>query len=216
MSRCNAAFKKDIRLKCYDALERNGFTRFAKEGVDWPLDGGFHCWVGLNTGLYSDRVEINPFVGVHVVPIAKLRAALEGCKYDRGIATYAIPMGEILSVRNERAFAFTPEQSDSFVASEAQRLAGLYANAGLAYARSIASYEALLPLLEGRVEMLGGYPERVACCLYLMGEIGRARAFVGGFLAREPDYFDSFAGPFLSMIDAEEVGGKAPFGVTAR
>lgn len=208
MSRCNAAFKKDIRLKCYDALERNGFTRFAKEGVDWPLDAGFHCWVGLNTGLYSDRVEINPFVGVHVVPIGRLRAALEGCKYDRGVATYAIPMGEILPVRNERAFAFTPEQSDSFVDSETQRLAVLYANAGLAYARSIASYKALLPLLEGRVEMLGGYPERIACCLYLMGEISRARAFVDDFLAREPDYFDSFGGPFLSMIDAEGGQGK--------
>ncbi len=209
MSRCSAAFKKDIRLKCYDALERNGFTRFAKEGVDWPLDVGFHCWVGLNTGLYPDRVEINPFVGVHVVPMAKMRA-LEGNKYDRGIATYAIPMGELLTARNERAFAFTPEQSDSFVDSEAQRLASLYAHAGLTYARSIASYKALLPLLEGRVETLGGYPEKVACCLYLMGEISRARAFVGDFLAREPDYFRSFAVPFLSMIGTEEDGGMAP------
>jgi hypothetical protein len=36
-----------------------------------------------------------------------------------------------------------------------------------------------------------------------MGDINRARAFVEDFLAREPDYFGSFARPFLSMIDAE-------------
>lgn len=202
MAPCNAAFKKAVRLKCYDALEREGFTRFAKEGVDWPLRDGFHCWVGLNTGLYPDRVEINPFVGVHVVPIAKLRV-LEGRKYDRRIATYAIHMGELPGAQDEQAFAFTTTQSDFFVTSETQRLARLYATVGLDYAQSIASYESLLPLLKGRLQMLGGYPESVACCLFLMGQSSEAYTFVKDFLAQEPSYFGSFAIPFLDMIESE-------------
>ncbi len=207
---CNAAFKKAVRLKCYDALEREGFARFAKEGVDWPLSDGFHCWVGLNSGLYPDRVEINPFVGVHVVPIAKLRV-LEGRKYDRRIATYAIHMGELPGARDEQAFAFTTTQSDIFIASESQRLAHLYATVGFNYAQSIASYEALLPLLKGRLHLLGGYPENVACCLFLMGRVGEAYAFAQDFLAQEPGYFRSFAIPFLHMIESEVREGNSDF-----
>jgi len=202
MTPCNGAFKKAVRLKCYDALEREGFTRFAKEGVDWPLFDGFHCWVGLNTGLYPGRVEVNPFVGVHVVPIAKLRV-LEGRRYDRSIATYAIHMGELFGARDEQAFAFTTTQGNIFIASEAQRLARLYATVGLNYARSIANYEALLPLLKGRLHMLGGYPENVACCLLLMGQVNEAYTFVQDFLAQEPSYFRGFAIPFLDLIESE-------------
>ena len=51
MRRCNATFKNAVRLRCYDALEQEGFVRFRKEGVDWPLNNDFHFWLGLNTGL---------------------------------------------------------------------------------------------------------------------------------------------------------------------
>jgi hypothetical protein len=197
-----ATFKEIVRRKCYDELERVGFTRFAKEGVDWPLHDGFHSWVGLNTGLYSDRVEINPFVGLHVIPIAKLRA-LEGRRYDRRIATYAVHMGELPAARDEKAFVFTTAQGDTFLLSEIQRLARIYATAGLDYSKSIASYGALLPLLEGRLHMLGGYPENVACCLYLMGRTREAYEFAEDFLMQEPDYFHDFAIPFFEMIESE-------------
>jgi hypothetical protein len=205
MIRCDAAFKKSILLRCYDALEQEGFQRFRKEDVDWPIHDGFHCWIGLNTGLYSEYVEISPFIGVHVVPIAKLRG-LEGRKYSRSVATYAIHMGEIASASDEPAFVFTRDQSDSFIESEARRLAELYATVGLEYACSIASYEALLPLLEDRLDRRGGYPESVAACLYLMGRVTEARAFAEEFLAKEPNYFRDFAEPFLKMIEAEQLG----------
>jgi hypothetical protein len=197
-----ASLKKIVRLKCYDELERIGFTRFAKEGVDWPLHDGFHSWVGLNTGLYSDRVEINPFVGLHVVPIAQL-GALEGRRYDRRIATYAVHMGELPAARDEKAFVFTTAQDDAFFLSEIQRLARIYATAGLNYSKSIASYEALLPLLEGRLHMLGGYPENVACCLYLMGRVREAYGFAEEFLKQEPHYFHDFAISFFELIESE-------------
>jgi hypothetical protein len=57
-----------------------------------------------------------------------------------------------------------------------------------------------LPLLQERIEMLGAYPERVACCLYLMGRKDEARAFVEDFLPKNRDYFEGFAVPFLKKL----------------
>jgi hypothetical protein len=192
--KCDAAFKQAVLLKCYDALEATGFTRYRKQAVDWPMQNGFHCWVGLNTALEKEYVGINPFVGVHVVPIMKLYTDLERRKYDRGTATYALHMG--LLIPKEPVFRFT-RQTD--IAAEANRLAGIYADVGLSYALSIGTYERLLPLLRERVPMLGGYPERVASCLYLMDRKEEARSFVEEFLGEHRDYFEGFAVPFLKM-----------------
>lgn len=207
MIRCDAQFKKAIRLKCYDAFEAVGFTRFRKEGVDWPLHDGFHAWVGLNTALYPDRVDITPNVGVHVVPIERLGEIKGGKyprKYDRRVATYAINIGTLEAAGDERAFAFGPQQSEGFINAECRRLAHIYATAGLDYARSIASYDALLPLLQQNVDSLGGYPESVASCLYLMGRKAEAREFVTSFLKKHRDYFEGFAVPFLTKLEAED------------
>jgi hypothetical protein len=211
MNRCDATFKKAVVLACCDALEREGFTRFRKEHVDWPLDEGFHCWVGLNTGLYPEVLHINPFVGLHVVPIEKLwtscKAGKYPGKYDRGHATYARHMGELAA--DVPAFQFTPSTD---VPSEARRLARLYAMVGLEFAKAIANYESILPLLKQRIEVLGAYPERYASCLYLIGRKTEARAFVEQFLPRHRDYFEGFAIPFLQMLengDGRKKGAKA-------
>jgi hypothetical protein len=200
---CDVKFRKFVELSCYDELERAGFTRFAKEGVDWPLQNDFHCWVGLNTALYLDRLEVNPFVGVHVVPIARLKT-LEGSKYNRRVATYALHMGELPGAADEPAFSFTPAQTQHFVATEIKRLAHLYKTLGVEYAKSIASYECILPLLKQRIKMLGGYPESVACCLFLMGRVKESSKFVKEFLEIEPEYFSKFAIPFLHMMENGE------------
>jgi hypothetical protein len=159
----------------------------------------FHCWVGLNTNLEKEHFDINPFVGVHVVPIEKLWTGLKTGrypgKYNRSHATYAVHMGEIAT--NELIFRFTPETDVDY---EAKRLARLYSEVGLSYALSIGSYERLLPLLRERVPMLGAYPERVACCLYLMGRKEEARLFVQDFLQDHHDYFGGFAVPFLKQL----------------
>lgn len=193
--RCNSDFKRTVLLACYDALAAVGFTRYRKEDVDWPLENGFHCWVGLNSNLEKEYFQINPFVGVHVVPIMKLYTSLEGRKYSRSIATYTVHMGMLSP--HEPAFEFT-RRTD--VEVEAARLARLYATVGLSYARSIASYERLLPLLQERVQMLGAYPERVAACLYLMDRKEEARNFVDDFLKTHRDYFEGFAIPFLKRL----------------
>lgn len=195
VERCDAAYKRIVLLKCYDALEAVGFMRFRKEGVDWPLGNGFHCWVGLNNAVEPAYVSVNPFVGAHVVPIMKMYTSLEGRKYSRRTATYAVHMGTLSP--HEPVFEFT-RQTD--VEAEAARLACLYATVGLSYAQSIASYERLLPLLRERVPMLGAYPERVATCLYLMDRKEEARTFVEDFLETHRDYFEGFAIPFLKRL----------------
>lgn len=196
---CDATFKQAVLLRCYDALEAEGFTRYRKQDVDWPMEYGFHCWVGLNTGLEKEHLDINPFVGVHVVPIEKLWTSMKAGKYpgkyNRSHATYAIHMGEL--VPKERVFRFT---RGTDIEAEAARLARLYVDAGLPYALSIGTYELLLPLLRERVPMLGAYPERVASCLYLMGRKEEARSFVEEFLQNHRDYFEGFAVPFLKML----------------
>lgn len=181
--------------QCYAALEAEGFTRHRVNSIDWPLGSGFHCWVGLNKAPDENTFEINPFVGIHVVQIEELWTIMKARDYRRSSATYAIHMGEI--VPDERAFIFTPTSN---VEAEAKRLAHLYATVGLNYAKSIASYQALLPLLEERVEMLGAYPERVACCLYLMGRVREAEEFTIKFCDREPEYFGHFAESFLAYV----------------
>lgn len=204
--RCDSEFRDRILNGCLAALEEEGFTRFRKWNVDYLLGDGFHCWVGLNMALEPDRVELYPNVGVHSVPIMRLHAKIEGTRYDRGVATWATTLESLEAVGDERMFAFAPRQSDEFIASECRRLAHLYASVGLEYARSIASYEKLLPRLRDEVETLGGYPQQYASCLYLMGRKVEARRFVEDFLRRFGHHFEGFAHPFLRMLDEEGVG----------
>jgi hypothetical protein len=107
-------------------------------------------------------------------------------------------MGEIAA--KERAFRFTRTTN---IGLEARRLAELYLECGIPYAKSIASYEALLPLFESRVDRLGAYPERFASCLFLIGQIEEANRFATDFLSKQKDYFEGFAIPFLEIIKKE-------------
>jgi hypothetical protein len=127
---------------------------------------------------------------------------LRGKKYSREVSTYSVHLGEVAP--NEHVFDFFSGRIDFDL--DSTRLAAAYINYGLPYAKSIASYDALLPLLEGRIDMLGGYPERVACCLYLMERIDDARSFAENFLASQQEYFAEFANPFLRMLDEPRPG----------
>lgn len=200
MTKCNAAFKQDIYMRMMDAFAQNGFTRYRKDDVDWPFNPDFHCWVGLNTALYPHVVEINPNIGVHAPILEKMYTRLGERKYSRSTATYPITLGEIKAIANEMAFAFTPDQSEGFVRSEIDRLVKLYVQFGLPYALSIASYDALLPLLEARISRLGGYPECYACCLYLMGRKADAYDFCVAFLKKGKPSFEIFGKNFLKMV----------------
>ena len=164
--------------------------------MDRPIVDGFHCWVGLNEGLHRTHLNINPFVGVHVVPLMKMAARLEGRSYRRSTATYAIHMGEIAP--DEYAFEFT---EDTDIEAESERLARLYDSVGFPYAKSLSSYEAILPLLESRLDMLGGYPERVAICLLMLGRRQEALACVDEVQKRKPNYFGNFVSAFRAEVN---------------
>lgn len=196
MMKVDKAFRHEAKALCYDALESAGFTRYRTQGVDWPLHNGFHAWVGLNEGWDDEYFEINPFIGIHVIQVERLWTSIKGSKYSRGSATYAVHMGELAP--NEVAFRFYPTTD---LRSEALRLAELYRDTGLSYARKIASYDALLPLLKERVDMLGAYPERVCCCLHLMGRDEEARSFAESFGLKEPEFFERFSVAFRAMLD---------------
>lgn len=204
---CDREFKQRILLMCYEALENSGFTRFRKYQVDYPIRDGFHCWVGLSAALYPDRIDLIPNVGVHVVPVEKLVCDFEqgpyAVKYDRGIATYAINIGQLDSCGDQRAFAFAPEQSSSFISTECERLARLYLVEGVKYAKSISRFEKLAPLLNERVSSLGGNPERYAACLYLMNRRNEAIDFLKSFPDQYKEYIDGFAAPFLAKLRTE-------------
>jgi hypothetical protein len=190
-------FRDEVRESCVSALVSVGFSRFRKDSADLEILEGFRCWVGLNLSAHAEYVDVNPFVGLHATHIEKLWTRLKlgkyAAKYDRGVATYGLHFGEIRP--GEKAFRFSLGSS---IEPEARRLAILYVDYGIPYARSIAKYETLLPLLEKRIGMLGGFPERYASCLHLMGNTQRAREFVTEFEKTHQAYFEGFAGPFLA------------------
>jgi hypothetical protein len=161
--------------------------------------------------LKKDHLAINPLVGVHVAPITRFCAVIERKKYSRSAMTYALDMGELKA--REPIFRFTPHSNiDAVVA----RLVSLYVSVGLAYAKSIANYKSLLPLLQSRVGMLGQYPERTVACLYLMDRKDEARSFTEKFLTQNRDYFNGFAVPFKNLLDRESSAAASPPAIRAR
>jgi hypothetical protein len=198
------ADKDNIVRLCCDALVEEGFIRFRRENVDRKIDENVYCWVGLNTKLTKEYVDINPFVGVHFVDIEKFWTSMKVgkfvSKYDRGNATYSIHMGKIAA--GAPIFRFG---SLTDIRAETRRLARMYADIGLEFSRSISSYEEVLPHLIDRSNVLGGYPERAASCLYMMGRYGEAAELIRRFLQSYPDYIDGFAMPFSQLPELRSI-----------
>lgn len=200
----NREFIRKVEDACEAALVNVGFRRLRRGTIIWEISPNFWGWVGLNRGIHGNSVRVNPFVGVHAVDVMKFCAQFDEMKYVKGAyATYAIHLGELLPT--ELTFDFQDEKN---ISGEAARLAKNIAATGLNYMRSIASYEALLPLLESRMPMLGGYPERYAAALYLGGKHDAARNFVaevlsreGGFTKFSSEFFVKFSANFLNKIE---------------
>lgn len=201
---CDSQFKQRVLTCCYDSMEDAGFRRTRKHDADWHLNPEFDAWVGLNTALDPQRLEINPFVGVHAPVLERLWMDLSRLRYPGRYgrsATYAKHIGELETAQRERTFIFEAHSTEHAIRAEAQRLARLLRTTGIDYARAIASYDALLPLMYERAPMLGGYPQRICCCLYLMDRPTEARALAGQWASEEPDAFGSFAETFIEYLD---------------
>lgn len=196
-------FVRLIGDSCEAALVRHGFRRLRRDGVVLEIAKDFFGWVGLNVGNYGGSVRINPFVGIHCVPLMKLVSELCGEKYQLGrYATFAVHFGEVCP--NVEVFDFWPDVDPL---PESDRLATCLQEHGVPYMESYASLKALLPVLESRVSLLGGYPERTAVAYFLSGRNEDACRFVQ---VKQAEYlredvgirqnFDRFAIPFLEHV----------------
>lgn len=163
---------KSIENSCAAALSQVGVKVKSGTGT-LPIGNAFSGWVGLNSGRHKGFIRINPFVGVHCQQIMKLVASASGKKYRPSeLATFSIYLGELCPEVSQ--FVFNDGDDST---KEAERLASTIEEFGFPYMRKIASYDALLPLLEKRVPTLGGYPQRYAAALYLSGKIDMALEF---------------------------------------
>lgn len=187
------------KVEVIDAIVRRlvgrGYENYRKGWVDLAISPDFRAWVGLNRAVVNGVTLVNPFVGVHAPNLMRLCSSLSGFPYDRGTATLAVHLGELAP--DERVFDFS---DSALLDQEAGRLAQLCHGPGLAFSKSIASYAALAPRLYERMGMLGGYPERYACCLALQGLEDEALNYVVAAAAKEPDYLADFARSFAGRF----------------
>lgn len=200
----NSEFVKSVDSSCEAALVSAGFTRLRRGTIVYEINADFMGWVGLNIGSHTSEVRINPFVGVHATNVMKLCAELQERKYVKGeTATFAMHLGELLP--DELVFDFHIGENFSV---QAQRLAERVKGAGLMFMKSLASYDELLPHVEQRMPMLGGYPERYVAILHLSGKRREALIFIDRVLSGEQslrdyrnDFFIKFAANFRARFD---------------
>jgi hypothetical protein len=131
-------------------------------------------------------VRIDPFVGLHCVPVMRLFYELDFYRKPRPkyllgrTATIAVHLGAFAPEMN--AFIF---KKDEPLTSEANRLAEAVVQHGLPWMRAHASLDALLGPLREREAMLNGVPERIAIVLLLLGRFEELTAY----LDRKQDEF---------------------------
>jgi hypothetical protein len=193
VSRCDA-----VRAACYRSLARSGFVRYERWSIDWPFDEHFHCWARINVRESDRECEVEPMIGIHAARIERGWTALKVGRYRavyrRDLATIACSLLPVAGL----AGPLTIRRHEAGMA-DVEKLVDLYRGVGLDFARGMAAYEALAPMLRERVGSLGGNPERLAFCLHLLDRRDEAIAFVSEFARTRPAYFEGFAEPFIAF-----------------
>lgn len=163
-----------IESACLKAMERIGVSK--KGSIrSLPIAPDFSGWIGLNVGKHAEFIRINPFVGIHCVPVMQMVAQARGKKYrPNEIPTFPVFLGTLCP--DVEQFIFSDETN---VEREAERLTSCIEEFGVPYLHSIANLSSLLPLLKEQVRSLGGYPQRYAAALYLSGKPREAIEFIG-------------------------------------
>ncbi len=214
----NGKFKRRVLDACEAALVRHGFRRVRMHTIALDISPDFQGWVGLNSGIYYDNVRITPAVGIHCVPLMRLVYALEERPYKISeSATFAYTLSTLK--KGVRPFVFMSEDD---LVHEAERLASTIAQC-LPFTRDFANYEAIASISKSRSDMLGGYPEKAAVALYLMGRADEAKAWLDlqleQFRLKEPstfEPFEKFAAKLLHLIETQEIrppvsGSPSPY-----
>ncbi|MET0983164.1 MAG: hypothetical protein ABWY02_13765 [Telluria sp.] len=184
-------FRDEIDSACDRALESFGFRSRRRGSPLIQIDDDFYGWVGLNRSGTGDEVRIDPYVGLHCVPVMRLFYELDFYRQPRSkyllgrTATIVVHMGAFAP--EMRAFIF---ERDAPLTSEANRLAEAVVEHGLPWMRTHASLDALLGPLREREAMLNGVPERIAIVLFLLGRFDELSAY----LDRKQDEFAQHSG----------------------
>lgn len=197
-------FAQSVEDQCDKELVALGLKRPRKGTRYLEITDNFLGWVGLNRGSFEGHLRINPFIGIHCIPIMKLREELQGNRYKKGqYATFAIHLGEICP--DIKQFIF---EDDGNMCAEAKRLSSTIREYGFPWMNEHANYERLLPLIESRTATLGGYPQSVALGYFLMGRNEKAHEFVTLnseiFYKDENDpksIYNRFTEPFLKFLN---------------
>jgi hypothetical protein len=170
----------EIESACDAAFAAFGFKSRRRGNPLIVLDEHFLGWIGLNRGNQGDVLRIEPFIGLHCIPVMRLWYEIDQKKYVPGAtATVAVHLGELEP--NIDAFIFRPPD----IEGEARRLAQSVAHFGVPWMRAHANLNALLPLLREKENMLGGFPARVAIVLFLLGRFGEVSEYLD---ARAEEY----------------------------
>ena len=188
---------------CDKALGEKGFVRPRRGSRYWELNDNFLGWVGLNIGAHPEFVRINPFIGIHIVPVMERIASLEHKKYRKGdIATVALHLGEVAPDVPEFVF-----QGIAAAEDEAARLASIIYEYAVPWFQRHANYEVILEMLLQEDYRLGGIPERAAVTMVAMGQIDRAREYIRAKLseyreAKSPylPWFEPFSEALLADL----------------
>lgn len=181
-------FPQEVDAACDKALAAFGFHSPRRGSLLIAVDDDFYGWVGLNRSKVGDAVRMNPFIGLHCVPVMRLYYELDTYrkrKYRLGdTATVALHLGELAPDLN--VFMFEQAQA---LEDEADRLAQAVVEFGLPWMKSHAKLDALLVLLREKEAMLGGFPERIAVVLFLLGRFAEVSEYLDARLdeyARKP------------------------------
>lgn len=161
-------FIDEVELACNLALASSGFYFPRRSTRLFPIAADTYGWVGLNRYKVGDTWWINPFIGLHCVPIMRLWYELDTYRKPKYLlgqtATAALHLGELAPDIDGFHFEQGHPPED-----EARRLADAVVAFGMPWMRENANLEALLGLFREKEEMLGGYPERIAVVLFLLG-----------------------------------------------
>lgn len=209
----NSKFRRRVLDACEAALTRRGFSRVRMHRNVLEISTDFQGWIGLCDGIYHDQVRITPALGVHCVPLMRLICSTTGTRYRRSeFASIAYALSDVK--KGVAPFEFTSEES---LVTESERLASTMERYGIPFMRAFASYEAVVSVSKARSGILGGYPEKAAAALYLMGRSDEARKWLD--MQREPyrlddapawQPFETFAAKLLQIMDEEEVSSPIP------
>ncbi|WDD97733.1 hypothetical protein [Thalassomonas actiniarum] len=173
-------FVRTVEDSCDKALCALGAKRPRRGTRFFEINKDILCWIGLNQGRHDDFIRINPFIGVHVIPVMNLEAKFDGAKYKKGdYATFSLHLGELCP--DVDAFKF---YEDTDIEAETARLAQTIQKFGVPYAEQYSTIESTLPILKPLIPKLGGYPERYALSLYLSGKEDEAKQFISDCKAR--------------------------------